>query len=98
MITERDFLGCNKFKSKLHNGRDVIIVVGGSDDFGLRKAEVLDYTVENSSWQSGKSNNSSLKDTFCVIRFHALFDVIFKGGLRAGFTINMKIRVGQRLQ
>ena len=48
--------GCAVYNSPLHGNRPVAIVAGGSAD---SKAEVLDFTLDNPSWESSKYTNSS---------------------------------------
>ena len=57
MMYERSGAACTVYNSSLHGGRPVLIVVG-SDSIAYpewnslsRKAEILDYTVANASWQ-----------------------------------------------
>ena len=42
------------FRSKFHNLRPVILVAGSSNGLGMKKAEFLDFTTPNASWQQCK--------------------------------------------
>ena len=46
----RSGCGCTIFNSPAHNGRSVLIVVGGTSS--ERNAEIWDYSVEGSKWQT----------------------------------------------
>ena len=50
MNIERSGCGCTIFNSPLHNGRSVLIVVGGT--LSQENAEIWDYSVEGSKWQT----------------------------------------------
>ena len=63
MVYERNFHACTIFKSPLHDGRSIAIVAGG---FGLgsNKAEVLDFTQDDASWQESNVNFDSALSVF----------------------------------
>ena len=54
MVHERSFHACSIFRSPAHNGRPVAIAAGSWSGSGSNTAEVLDYTITGSSWQSSK--------------------------------------------
>ena len=49
MNIKRSGCGCTIFNSPAHNGRSVLIVVGGT--LSQKNAEIWDYSVEGSKWQ-----------------------------------------------
>ena len=50
MNIERYGCGCTIFNSPAHNGRSVLIVVGGT--LLQKNAEIWDYSVVGSKWQT----------------------------------------------
>ena len=51
MLNERSSHACTIFNSALHDGRPLAIVAGGYDATPLNKAEIWDFTKEDTSWQ-----------------------------------------------
>ena len=47
MLYDRSNFGCASFYSPLHDNREVVLVVGGSEQ---AKAEILDYSQPNANW------------------------------------------------
>ena len=43
-------LACVVFNSVMHNRREVVLAVGGGDDYDIPTAEVYDYTQTNAVW------------------------------------------------
>ena len=54
MVHEREYHACSIFRSPAHNRRPVAIAAGSRSGSGANTAEVLDYTITGSSWQSSK--------------------------------------------
>ena len=54
MVHSRHSHACSIFRSPAHNGRPVAIAAGSYGGSGMNTAEVLDYTITGSSWQSSK--------------------------------------------
>ena len=46
MLLKRDSAACTVFKSLMHGGRPVVLIVGH-----LNTAEILDYTVKDATWE-----------------------------------------------
>ena len=63
MVYERSSVACSVFKSLLHDGRSIAIVAGGSGS-GSNKAEVLDFTQDDASWQESNVNFNSALSVF----------------------------------
>ena len=53
LLFGRRFPACTLFRSPLHEGRQVVLVVGGKSD-GEVSAEVLDFTNTSSKWIQSK--------------------------------------------
>ena len=53
LLFGRRFPACTLFRSPLHEGRQVVLVVGGKSD-GEVSAEVLDFTNTSSKWMQSK--------------------------------------------
>ena len=63
MVYERSSHTCTVFKSPLHDGRSIAIVAGGYGS-GPNKAEVLDFTQDEASWQESNFNFDSVLSVF----------------------------------
>ena len=63
MVHKRYGHACTIFKSPLHDGRSIAIVAGG-DGSGSNKAEVLDFTQDDASWQESNVNFNSVLSVF----------------------------------
>ena len=63
MVHKRYWHACTVFKSQLHDGRSIAIVAGGRKS-GSERAEVLDFTQDDASWQESNVNFNSVLSVF----------------------------------
>ena len=58
MLKEREFAGCALFNSPKHGDRPVVAIGGGETPEAPLKStiEVLDYTIEGSTWELSKNH------------------------------------------
>ena len=53
MLLKRSSLACTVFKSQMHGGRSVVLVVGGAGRGQSNTSEILDYEKANATWEKG---------------------------------------------
>ena len=69
MLHKRYGHSCTIFKSQLHDGRSIAIVVGGCCGSGPNKAEVLDFTQDGASWQESNIIFVSTLSVFLIFQW-----------------------------
>ena len=65
MLYARDIHACSLFKSKLNEGRPIILAAGGFGP-GEKTAESLDFTDEGSSWQESNLTFASILSVYYI--------------------------------
>ena len=81
MIKSRSSHGCGFFKSDLHNGRQLLVVSGGSGT-GIQSCEFYDFTEPDSQWQLCSKSNSTFfyllgPNTTTTFQYQLISNVFF---------------------
>ena len=67
MLYVRSSHACSLFKSKLNEGRPILLAASGFGP-GEKTAEILDFTKEGSSWQESNLTFASILSVYYVFK------------------------------